>query len=92
MQHKGILMVMSGFSGAGKGTIVKKMLEKYPEQYKLSISATTRKPRVGETHGEDYFFLSKEEFIKIVEEDWKNRQNEQIEGKPLSYYLNILGW
>ena len=39
MQHKGILMVMSGFSGAGKGTIVKRMLEKYPEQYKLSVSA-----------------------------------------------------
>ena len=69
MQHKGILMVMSGFSGAGKGTIVKKMLEKYPDQYKLSISATTRKPRVGETHGKEYFFLTKEEFIARMKED-----------------------
>ncbi|MBE5935282.1 MAG: guanylate kinase [Lachnospiraceae bacterium] len=69
MQHKGILMVMSGFSGAGKGTIVKRMLEKYPDQYKLSISATTRKPREGETHGKEYFFLTKEEFIARMKED-----------------------
>ena len=69
MQHKGILMVMSGFSGAGKGTIVKKMLEKYPDQYKLSISATTRKPREGETHGKEYFFLTEEEFISRMKDD-----------------------
>ena len=69
MQHKGILMVMSGFSGAGKGTIVKRLLEKYPDEYKLSISATTRQPRVGETHGKEYFFLTKEEFISRMKED-----------------------
>ena len=69
MQHKGILMVMSGFSGAGKGTIVKKLLEKYPGEYKLSISATTRQPRSGETHGKEYFFLTKEEFISRMKED-----------------------
>ena len=69
MQHKGILMVMSGFSGAGKGTIVKKLLEKYPGEYKLSISATTRQPRKGEVDGKDYFFLTKEEFISRMKED-----------------------
>ena len=69
MQHKGILMVMSGFSGAGKGTIVKRLLEKYPDEYKFSISSTTRQPRVGETHGKEYFFLTKEEFISRMKED-----------------------
>ena len=62
MEHKGILIVMSGFSGAGKGTIVKEILKKYGDDYKLSISATTRQPRKGEVDGKDYFFLTKDKF------------------------------
>ena len=50
-QKRGILTIISGFSGAGKGTVVGRLLEKYPERYKLSISATTRSPRNGEEHG-----------------------------------------
>ena len=58
---KGVLVVVSGLSGAGKGTICKRLLEKYPD-YVLSVSATRRKPREGEEHGREYFFITKEEF------------------------------
>lgn len=69
MEHtkrKGILIVVSGFSGAGKGTIMKRLLEEYPGQYALSVSATTRKPRPGEVHGREYFFVSVEEFEEMI--------------------------
>ncbi len=69
MGKKGILVVVSGFSGAGKGTIMKRLLEDYPERYALSISATTRAPRPGESHGKEYFFVSKEEFEEMIEKD-----------------------
>jgi len=61
MNKKGVLIVLSGFSGAGKGTIVKKLLETY-DNYALSISMTTRKPRPGEEHGREYFFVEREVF------------------------------
>ena len=54
--RKGLLIVLSGFSGAGKGTIMKHLLEEHPGMYNLSISATTRKMRVGEADGREYFF------------------------------------
>ncbi len=66
MDKKGILVVVSGFSGAGKGTIMKQLLEEYPDRYALSISATTRKPRPGENHGREYFFVSKAEFEEMI--------------------------
>lgn len=66
--RKGILIVVSGFSGAGKGTIMKLLLEKYEQQYALSISATTRSPRPGEEHGREYFFVSTEEFESMIEQ------------------------
>ena len=69
MKRKGILAVVSGFSGAGKGTLMKALLETYGEQYALSISATTRKPRPGEEEGKDYFFVSKERFQQMIQED-----------------------
>ncbi len=59
--HKGLLIVISGPSGAGKGTICQKLLEKNNNLY-LSVSATTRSPRVGEKDGVDYYFLTKEDF------------------------------
>ena len=66
MDNRGILIVVSGFSGAGKGTLMKRLLEKYSDQYALSISATTRQPREGEQHGREYFFKTKEEFEKMI--------------------------
>lgn len=65
MNRQGILIVVSGFSGAGKGTIMKELLKRY-EQYALSISATTRAPRPGEEEGISYFFKSQEEFEKMI--------------------------
>lgn len=62
---KGTLTVISGFSGAGKGTLMKRLLEKY-DSYVLSISATTRKPREGEADGREYFFKTKEEFEEMI--------------------------
>ena len=66
MKDKGLLLVISGFSGAGKGTVVKRLLEQHND-YALSISATTRLPREGEQDGREYFFKSKEEFEKMIE-------------------------
>lgn len=65
-KNKGILTVVSGFSGAGKGTIMKALMKKYESYYALSISATTRKPRVGETDGVEYFFKTREEFEQLI--------------------------
>ena len=65
MSKKGVLTVVSGFSGAGKGTLMKALLKKY--DYELSISATTRSPREGEEHGREYFFLTREEFESMIE-------------------------
>ncbi len=67
MSKKGVLLVISGPSGAGKGTICKALLEKHKDIY-LSVSATTREPREGEVHGVNYFFTTKEDFLKKVEE------------------------
>ncbi len=63
---KGKLFVISGSSGVGKGTLLKRLLEKNP-QLEVSISATTRNPRPGEIDGVNYFFVTKEEFLKEVE-------------------------
>ena len=68
MNHKGTLAVVSGFSGSGKGTLMKMLLDKY-NNYGLSISATTRKPRTGEREGIEYFFKSQEEFHQMIEDD-----------------------
>lgn len=60
------LFVISGSSGVGKGTVIKEFLQRHPE-FKLSISCTTRGMREGEVNGKNYFFLSKEEFQKCIE-------------------------
>lgn len=69
MDKRGILVVVSGFSGAGKGTIMKRLLEEYTDRYALSISATTREPRPGEIHGKEYFFVSKDEFEEMIDRE-----------------------
>lgn len=60
MNKKGELIVISGFSGVGKGTVVKKLIEKY--HYSLSVSATTRAPRPGEIDGKDYHLRQSKSF------------------------------
>ncbi|OPX86774.1 MAG: Guanylate kinase [Pelotomaculum sp. PtaB.Bin104] len=65
--HKGILFVVSGPSGTGKGTICKALLDGDPA-LRLSISTTTRSPRIGEVEGEHYFFLTKEIFSQMIRE------------------------
>lgn len=61
--------MVSGFSGAGKGTIMKELLKRHSDTYALSISATTRNPRPGETDGVEYFFHTREEFEQMIAED-----------------------
>ncbi len=68
MMQKGVLAVVSGFSGAGKGTLMKTLLRDH-ESYALSISATTRQPREGEVDGREYFFLTREKFEQMIAED-----------------------
>lgn len=65
---KGVLAVVSGFSGAGKGTVMKALLKEY-DDYALSISVTTRFPRPGEEDGREYFFRTREEVEKMIAED-----------------------
>ena len=67
MREEGLLVVVSGFSGAGKGTVMKELLERYGN-YALSISATTRSPRPGEEEGRHYFYKTEEEFLRMIEE------------------------
>lgn len=65
MKTRGILIVVSGFAGSGKGTLMKEIMEQY-DNYALSISATTRQPRGAEVDGREYFFKTTEEFEKMI--------------------------
>ncbi len=65
MENKGFLIVISGFSGVGKGTVVKRLVEDY--KYSLSVSATTRAPREGEVDGKDYYFKSVSDFQNLID-------------------------
>lgn len=66
---KGSLVVISGFSGAGKGTIMKNLMNQHGEDYALSVSATSRGPRPGEVDGESYFFVTRERFEEMIAND-----------------------
>lgn len=68
MNRRGILVVVSGFSGVGKGTLMKLLTERY-RQYALSISATTRSPRAGEEDGREYFFRTRKAFEELIAND-----------------------
>lgn len=84
---RGILVVVSGFSGSGKGTVMKRLMEKY-DNYALSVSVTTRNPRPGEKDGEAYFFRTKEEFEQLIREDGLIEYAQYVEnyyGTPRKY-------
>ncbi|MCM1569427.1 MAG: guanylate kinase [Roseburia sp.] len=68
MNKKGILIVISGFSGSGKGTLMKKLIQTY-DNYALSISMTTREPRAGEQNGVEYFFSDRQQFEEKISQD-----------------------
>lgn len=93
MIKKGLVVVLSGFSGAGKGTIMKHLLNKYPDLYNLSISATTRGIRAGEQDGREYFFKTKEEFESMIEEnaflEWA-QFNDNYYGTPKAYVDQLI--
>ena len=65
MKRNGRLVVISGFSGAGKGTVSRALVKKYG--YSLSVSMTTRAPREGEVEGKDYFFKEEEDFLRLID-------------------------
>ena len=93
MREKGILIVVSGFSGAGKGTLMKELVARYEETYALSVSATTRAPREGEQEGKEYFFKSKEEFEKMIAKEELIEYAKYVEnyyGTPRAYVEKML--
>lgn len=92
MDNKGSLVVISGFSGAGKGTLMRALLNRY-DHYALSISATTRSPREGEADGREYFFKTREEFIQMIEADQLIEYAEYVNnfyGTPKDYVFSNL--
>lgn len=102
----GKIIVLTGPSGVGKGTIVRSLLARHPELY-LSISATTRNPRPGEIDGKHYYFVSQEEFKQMIEVgqllEWaeyagnyygtpRDRVEEQIDlGRSVLLEIEIVG-
>ena len=91
--RKGVLFVISGPSGVGKGTVNKRLFEEFGSAVAFSVSATTRGPREGEVDGREYFFISRQEFEKRV------ANNEFLEhaeyagncyGTPRDYVLSLL--
>lgn len=92
MTQQGILIVLSGPSGAGKGTICKELLRSYPNLH-YSVSATTRAARAGEVHGTNYWFVSQEEFQEMIAKDdlleWANVYG-NCYGTPRQYVMKLL--
>jgi len=89
MPKNGIIAVISGFSGAGKGTIVNELVQRYG--YAVSISATTRMPRNGETEGKEYFFKTKEEFEQMIKDGKLIEYAKYVDnyyGTPKDYVLS----
>lgn len=91
MSRRGILTIISGFSGAGKGTLVKELVKSH--DYRLSVSATTRNPRPGEEHGKEYFFLTRDEFESMIKDgqlfEWAEYVGNYY-GTPKAYVMEQL--
>ena len=86
MKHRGTLIVLSGFSGAGKGTVVKELVKKC--QYRISTSWTTRAPRTGEVDGREYHFRTTKEFQELIEKNGFIEWAQYVEnyyGTPMAF-------
>ena len=93
MTKRGLLIVLSGPSGVGKGTVRAAIFSKGEQKFVYSISATTRKPRTGETDGVDYFFKTREEFEQMIQNKQLLEYAEYVGnyyGTPLEYVENTL--
>lgn len=91
--EKGKLVIISGFSGVGKGTIISNLMKRHEGEYVFSISATTRKPRPGEVDGREYFFVSLDEFEKMIADKKMleyTRYGENYYGTILSQVDNLI--
>lgn len=89
-KDNGLMVIISGPSGAGKGTVVKRLLE-VSDKIKLSVSATTRQPRTGERDGFEYYFLNRESFEEMIKNDEVLEYAEYCEnyyGTPKSFVLD----
>ena len=93
MKDRGLLIVLSGPSGVGKGTVRKAIFDNYSNEFDYSISMTTRKRREGEKEGIDYYFRTKEEFEQLIAEDGLLEYAEYVGnyyGTPLAYVNQTL--
>lgn len=93
MQEKGLLIVLSGPSGVGKGTVRKEIFSQPDTSFEYSVSATTRKPREGEVDGVDYFFKTREAFEEMIENDQLLEYAEFVGnyyGTPVDYVRKTL--
>ena len=93
MTKRGLLIVLSGPSGVGKGTVRAAIFSKGEQKFVYSISATTRLPRTGETDGIDYFFKTREEFEQMIQNKQLLEYAEYVGnyyGTPLEYVENTL--
>lgn len=93
MVERGLLIVLSGPSGVGKGTVRKHIFENYNNDFDYSVSMTTRKKREGETEGIDYYFRTKEQFEQLIEDDGLLEYAEYVGnyyGTPLQYVNETL--
>lgn len=93
MQEKGLLIVLSGPSGVGKGTVRKELFSQPDTAFEYSVSATTRLPREGERNGVDYFFKTREEFEEMIKQDQLLEYAEFVGnyyGTPVEYVRETL--
>lgn len=93
MARKGLLIVLSGPSGVGKGTVRAAIFEKDNQEFVYSVSATTRNPRPGEVDGKDYFFKTREEFEEMIQNKKLLEYAEYVGnyyGTPLDYVQETL--